>query len=85
MSERQIVTGTFPDQWRSGSPACAVKEPPLRTPFHQPNERALQLDRRHLFELRDIVNGLGTRPRMVRHPDFIVFPAGVGQIPAEDV
>lgn len=55
-------------------------------PFFQPNEHALQLEARHVTELRDAVALLtptGT-VRMVRKDDFIVFADPEGPIPAED-
>ena len=54
-------------------------------PFFQPNEHVLQLERRHLFELRDVVKAMGPVHRVVRRDDFIVFPEGSGPIPLEDL
>jgi hypothetical protein len=54
-------------------------------PFFQPDEHSLELGRRHLFELRDVVRSMGPDHETVRHADFIVFHAGPGNtLPPED-
>jgi hydroxyacylglutathione hydrolase len=42
----------------------------------QPNEHILQLEKRHLIELHDALDVLGSQPRTDRHSDFIIYPAG---------
>ena len=44
--------------------------------FFQPNEHVLQLKQRHLIELHDALNVIGSHPRTYRHADFIIYPAG---------
>lgn len=41
----------------------------------QPGEHILQLEARHLDELNDAVQAMGSHPRIDRHADFIIFPA----------
>src|SRR5437867_923166 len=53
-------------------------------PFLQEGEHVLQLERGHLFELRDVVRGMSAAPGMVRRPDFIVFHDAPSKIPPED-
>jgi glyoxylase-like metal-dependent hydrolase (beta-lactamase superfamily II) len=44
--------------------------------FFQPNEHVLQLEQRHLFELHDALDAIGSQPRTDRHADFIIYPSG---------
>jgi hydroxyacylglutathione hydrolase len=53
-------------------------------PFFQPDEHVLELERRHLFELRDVVREMDPSQDVARRPDFIVFPEGAANIPPED-
>ncbi len=44
--------------------------------LYQPGEHGLALESRHLTELADALEAIGDRPRIERHSDFIIFPAG---------
>jgi hydroxyacylglutathione hydrolase len=43
--------------------------------LYQPGEHPLQLVARHVGELDDAVQAMGTHPRTDRHADFIIYPA----------
>jgi hypothetical protein len=40
----------------------------------QPGEHVLQLETRHLSELHNALQAIGSHPRTDRHADFIIFP-----------
>ena len=54
----------------------------LRKQF-QPGEHVLQLESRHVTELHAALQAIGSLPRVNRHADFIVFPAGQPLPPPE--
>jgi hydroxyacylglutathione hydrolase len=43
---------------------------------HQPDEHVLELEPRHLYELHEALLAMGETPRVDRHDDFIIYPAG---------
>ncbi|WP_321477578.1 MBL fold metallo-hydrolase [uncultured Paludibaculum sp.] len=43
----------------------------------QPGEHALQLGTEHLMELKHALDQIGHTPRVDRHADFIIYPAGL--------
>ena len=76
--ERLItLTSEHDVSWVLGCHVEMTNEPGVdfrvRSPTH-PNEKKLQLEVKHLYELRDALRGMGDEMRHEAHDDFIVVP-----------